>query len=232
MTRVTALLGKAALAAVCVGILAPQGIAAGRIPEFERYRIDHTRSVLDEDHLRLVSGTLSLGPSLLDAASVRRLYSPPFVSSDFDLSLEVNGRPVPLESFVWYPNEIQRTGRSGNIAAHTSLLPLRQARAFLELIRLENLGTSNEFVEIALRVRGRSIAPRQSAGSTRLPGAPPRPWHRPFIRARKRTTCPTRDSSSRTPRAGSRHASSATILECAAPQPSSASPSSRVLRAI
>jgi hypothetical protein len=142
---------RSAILLFIVAVSCPPCAGYGRVPEFERYRIDQENCVLDENHLRLVSGTLSIGPSLLDVGTVRRLYSPPYVASDFEAALLFNGHAFPMDGFVWYPNELQRTGRKGNLKISTTLLPLRISRGFIQKVTIENLGKSNEYLEVSLQ---------------------------------------------------------------------------------
>ena len=126
-------------------------LGSGRVAELEKYRADGSQILLDETHLRVGSGLVSIGPSLRQLGSLRRLVCPPWSATDFKLDLLFNDRSVPIAGYTWYPDEIQQWGALGDLAIRTTTIPLRKLRSVVTVVEIKNGGTRAEPVEIEMR---------------------------------------------------------------------------------
>ena len=135
--------------AALVSVLTALG--SGRVAELEQYRADGSLILLDETHLRVSSGMVSVGPSLRHLGSLRRLVCPPWSGTDFKLDMRFNDHPVPLQDYTWYPDEIQQWGTAGQLAIRTTTIPLRALRSVVMIVEVKNKGARAEPVEIEMR---------------------------------------------------------------------------------
>jgi len=119
-----------------------------------RYAISREKCIFEEKHLRLFNGIITIGAGLSDVLSCKRLYAPPYASSDFELEIRIDGELVPLSDYTWYPSELHRNGSMGNISVSSILIPLAGKKAFLLRVNVKNRGGAGRPAKISLKAGG------------------------------------------------------------------------------
>ena len=114
----------------------------GRADAGEGFSLPGKRSILEESDCGIVNGRLAIGTPFKDVARIDGLWAPPYVSSDFQLSLSVAGRRIAAEEYVWRPFKMQRTGTvlGARLTTITALVPGK--RAGILAVTLENRGAA------------------------------------------------------------------------------------------
>jgi hypothetical protein len=118
------------------------------------FAIDGAASILDEEHLGIVNGRLTVGVPFKDVARIDGLWAPPYVSSDFRLTATVLGQGVPTKHYVWRPFKVERKGTVGAISVSTATVLLPGKRAGVLAITLENTAAQPQEVPVRFDVRG------------------------------------------------------------------------------
>lgn len=127
-------------AAAMIMAVAPASTAPMSSGLLHRFEFDGTRGITDEEHLGIVGGRLTAGVSLSDVAGLRGIWAPPYVSSDFVLSIRVSGRTTPADTYRWLPHEIVRHARARGIRLETRATALSGLRAVVVRIAFTNEG--------------------------------------------------------------------------------------------
>lgn len=94
--------------------------------------------LMNEDHLGILNGKMTVGINHKGVASIGGFWSPPYVSSDFLLELRVHGEKPLMQHYTWLPMEVRRSGRIQEIdlTSVTALIPGR--RAGLRVVDIQN----------------------------------------------------------------------------------------------
>lgn len=111
-------------------------------------------SIMAEEHLGIVNGHWTAGIKHKDVAWVDGLWSPPYVSSDFRLTLTVLGQPVATENYVWRPYRVDRAGSLTDLKVSSRTILVPGHRAGLLAITLENRGQQPREVPVVLSTGG------------------------------------------------------------------------------
>lgn len=127
---------------------------AGRNDAGEVFAFPGERSILAESDCGIVNGRLAIGIPFKAVARIEGLWAPPYVSSDFQLSLSVAGRKIDAEAYVWRPFQIQRIGTilGNRLTTTTTLVPGK--RAGILAVTLENKGATATQVPLEVTVQG------------------------------------------------------------------------------
>jgi len=118
------------------------------------FAIGGDASIMDEEHLGIVNGKLTVGINHGDVGSVAGLWSPPYVSSDFLLEMRVSGGEIPTETYTWQPTEVRRAGAVQNLAVSSVTALIDGARAGVLMADIENKAPTPQDVPIAFAIRG------------------------------------------------------------------------------
>jgi len=112
------------------------------------------RSILEEAHCGIVNGRLTAGVPFKDVGRIEGLWSPPYVSSDFQLAVRALGQPVPADRYTWRPFALKRGGvlRGLQISSRFLLVPGR--RAGLLVVEIANAASEPRDVPLEVRVSG------------------------------------------------------------------------------
>lgn len=110
--------------------------------------------LLEEAHCGIINGRLSVGIPYKDVGRIDGLWAPPYVSSDFGLTLAVGGKSVPTRGYVWWPYKVRRTGSVDGIEVSTETVLAFGRRAGVLAITLENRSGQPRRPDIQVAVRG------------------------------------------------------------------------------
>ncbi|MBN2025116.1 MAG: hypothetical protein JW809_20230 [Pirellulales bacterium] len=152
----------------------PGAAAEGHRVATDPFALDGDRNILDEAHFGIVNGKVALGVPYRRMGSVRGLWTPPYVSSDFDLRVEALGEPVATHRYTWRPYCVERTGTARGIAVEEVTMLIPDSRAGLVRMTIKNTTTQEQAVPVAIHVSGtldrsnqwRFSAPRSQTGTT------------------------------------------------------------------
>ena len=106
------------------GMQTQSDFAPGQQAPYEVFAIDGEACIMEQEHLGIMNGRLSLNTTYRDVLSFKKLFAPPYVSSDFVLECRLFGEKVRTRHYTWYPFEIRRRGElRGLEVASVLLLP-------------------------------------------------------------------------------------------------------------
>jgi len=117
------------------------------------FQLDGTNNILAERHFGIVNGRATVGVAYGDVAALNGLWAPPYVSSDFQLDLCLNGQRVATRHYVWRPFQVRRTGTCGLLRVNTLVTLADQRRAGLLRLELENTGGSALDVPLSMTTK-------------------------------------------------------------------------------
>lgn len=117
------------------------------------FRMEGASSIMAEEHLGIINGQLTAGIAYGSVATVDGLWAPPYVSSDFRLTMNLYGEAVPTAHYTWSPIEVTRGGRIRGIGVNTATV-LTSARGGILEVTLENGTAQAEEVPVAFAVTG------------------------------------------------------------------------------
>ena len=124
---------------LCLAVVLIATVAAV-LGDDDPFAINGDASIMAEEHLGLVNGKLTAGIKYQDVAWVDGLWAPPYVSSNFRLTLAVHGRPVATKSYTWRPYRVDRAGAADHLDIRTTTTLMPGHRAGLLAITVENRG--------------------------------------------------------------------------------------------
>jgi hypothetical protein len=138
-----------------MGILFPLVFAllgSGEPPDM--FSITNSASIVDEEHLGIVNGKVTVGINYKDVVSIRGMWSPPYVSSDFGIELRAFGERIPTDTYTWRPFEVERSGRIQDVAVSSTVALIYGHRAGLIRVCIVNESSVQKEVLIEFRVAG------------------------------------------------------------------------------
>lgn len=103
------------------------------------FAIDGQTSLLQEQHCGIVNGKLTINTPYRDVMSLGGLWAPPYVSSDFRLTVSIAGKRVPTSQYTWWPMKIERRGQADDVYVCTTtvLVPgRRDTRYTMQMYKL------------------------------------------------------------------------------------------------
>lgn len=118
------------------------------------FALEGTASIMEEEHLGIANGKLTLGVNFRDVGSVAGLWSPPYVSSDFLLELHLAGEKAPTGKYTWFPTEVVRHGTLGEIDVLSTTSLIHGMRAGVLSLALTNASSSSKQIPILFLVSG------------------------------------------------------------------------------
>ena len=116
---------------------------------YEVFVIDGESCIMEEEHLGIMNGKLSVNTTYQDVLSFRKLFAPPYVSSDFALECRLFGEKVRTKHYTWYPFEIRRQGELRGLEVASVLLLPFGIRTGMMAVTLNN--TSEIVLEIPVQ---------------------------------------------------------------------------------
>jgi hypothetical protein len=142
-------------AVISAALLALPGLVLGQAaPPDDPFAFDGSRNILREEHFGIVDGKLAAGIPYGRAAGVRGLWAPPYVSSDFQLDVEVLGQAVATDRYTWHPFQVERAGAAQGIGVETATALVPGGRSGVMAITLFNPGAGARTVPVAITVAG------------------------------------------------------------------------------
>ena len=114
------------------------------LQELDPFSMDGSNIITALTDRGIVNGKLAIGTPGNQAASISGLWAPPFVSSDFGLSLAVFGQTVPTPVWKWWPHKIEQQGAVNGLTVSAATVLAPGKRGGLVSITLRNT-TSNAF---------------------------------------------------------------------------------------
>ncbi|HRI88322.1 MAG TPA: hypothetical protein PK869_08655, partial [Candidatus Hydrogenedentes bacterium] len=116
-------------------------------PNHNLFSISGKDAVTRPEHLGIVNGKITVGIDYREALRITGLYAPPYVSSDFNLQLSVDGKPVDATDWTWFPNRIETVGTTINV---TTELPYGERAAVVSLNFPASSNTESREIALAL----------------------------------------------------------------------------------
>lgn len=121
---------------------------------YEVFAIDGEACIMEEEHLGIMNGRLSVNATYRDVLSFRKLFAPPYVSSDFALECRLFGEKVRTKHYTWYPFEIRRRGELKDIEVASVLLLPPGIRAGILVVTLNNTSKMDLEIPVQFAVSG------------------------------------------------------------------------------
>ncbi len=140
-----------------VALSAEQGSAGSQAQSADpadRFALPGSDSIMSEAHLGIVQGKATVGIPFADAGAVDGLWAPPYVSSDFRISMRVANESVATREYVWWPFKVQRRGTVQGLGLNTVTVLAPGKRAGLLTVALENPADQARHVSLAFLLRG------------------------------------------------------------------------------
>ncbi|MDD2706576.1 MAG: hypothetical protein PHV34_01100 [Verrucomicrobiae bacterium] len=112
------------------------------------------KNILAPEHLGVMNGRLTVNTPHSDVFLTKGLFAPPYASSDFVLSVSLDGKTIQTMDYVWNVFEIQRKGRFGDIEIETDLfLPCRR-RAMVLSVSMRNKTAAAKSFSLGIALSG------------------------------------------------------------------------------
>lgn len=117
--------------------------------------MDQSRNIMRPENFGIANGRITTGIECNDPFTVRGIWAPPYVSSDFTFRATVSGKSTGRPDYTWRPFFIERSAITDDglsVKTNTLLMPGR--RAFMVSLTLENQGKHKLPVELKFSVDG------------------------------------------------------------------------------
>ena len=96
----------------------------------EDFRVKSEDAVLEEAHSYNFNGTTSVG-SKLEVFGIHRIIAAPYFAFSFEVVLHLDGQPVHVDRFDWYPDRSEFFGKTGkDVNARMTVIPLGANEGF------------------------------------------------------------------------------------------------------
>lgn len=143
------------LIVLAAALMALPGLVSGEeVPPHDPFAFDGSRNILQEEHFGIVNGKLAAGIPYRRVSGVRGLWAPPYVSSDFQLDVNVLGQPVTTDRYTWHPFQVERSGTVQGIAVETVTALVPGGRSGVMEITLINHGDDARTVPVTVSIAG------------------------------------------------------------------------------
>jgi hypothetical protein len=121
---------------------------------YELFSIAGEKNLHEVPDLGIINGKITTGIQFHDVLSFRKLFAPPFASSDFIFDLRLGGEKVKTDHYTWFPIEVRRWGRVGGLRVESSLVLAAERRALILLFTIENTEKTPQTVPIQFDICG------------------------------------------------------------------------------
>lgn len=118
------------------------------------FAIDGSRIITEERHFGITNGRLALRVPFRNILSIGGLWAPPYVSSDFRISMTLMDEPVTTERSTWHPASVERAGKIHEVTVEnvTTLIP--DTRSVVMQVTLHNPGIESRTVPLSINAAG------------------------------------------------------------------------------
>jgi len=105
----------------------------------EKFSIDQTKNIMRPENFGIANGKITTGIECNDLLSIKGIWAPPYVSSDFSFQATINGKSVEQPQYLWRPFYIERSATPEvGLVAQTNTLLVPEGRAFILSLLLKN----------------------------------------------------------------------------------------------
>ncbi len=118
------------------------------------FALEGRDNIVEEAHFGIVNGLATIGVNYKDIGSVAGLWAPPYVSSDFAVTVKVSGKPIATDTYTWLPFEVQRRGKIESIEADTATMLCPGMRGGMIAVELKNAASDAKTLSIELGISG------------------------------------------------------------------------------
>ncbi len=118
------------------------------------FSLDGHANIMAEEHFGIINGKATVGVNYTDVVSVRGVWAPPYVSSDYALDLRVSGEAIPASSYSWLPFEVWRSGSAKGLSVSSASTLIYGHRGGLVTIGFRNESDKAQEVPISVSVSG------------------------------------------------------------------------------
>jgi hypothetical protein len=121
----------------------------------DKFSIDQAKNIMRPENFGIANGKITTGIECNDLVSIKGIWAPPFVSSDFSFQATINGKPVEQPQYIWRPYYIDRSAKLGEgLLAQTNTLLVPEGRAFIFSLFLKNQEKEKLPIMLAFNVKG------------------------------------------------------------------------------
>ncbi len=121
----------------------------------DKFSIDQAKNIMRPENFGIANGKITTGIECNDLISIKGIWAPPYVSSDFSFQANLNGKPVEQPQYLWRPFYIERTAILGEgLLAQTNTLLVPEGRAFIFSLLLKNQEKEKLPVSLAFTIQG------------------------------------------------------------------------------
>jgi hypothetical protein len=111
----------------------------------DKFHIDQTNNIMRPENFGIANGKITTGIECNDLLSIKGIWAPPYVSSDFSFQATFNGKSAEKPQYLWRPFYIERSASLGTgLVAQTNTLLVPDGRAFILTLHLENQGEGKD----------------------------------------------------------------------------------------
>jgi hypothetical protein len=105
----------------------------------DKFSIDQTKNIMRPENFGIANGKITIGIECNDLSSVKGIWAPPYVSSDFSFQATINGKLAEQPRYQWWPFYIERSASlAEGLLAQSSTLLVPEGRAFIFSLILKN----------------------------------------------------------------------------------------------
>jgi hypothetical protein len=101
--------------------------------------IDQTKNIMRPENFGIANGKITTGIEYNDLFSIKGIWAPPYVSSDFSFQATINGKSIKEPKYLWRPFYIERSvSLDEGLLAQSNTLLVPEGRAFIVSLLLKN----------------------------------------------------------------------------------------------
>lgn len=112
-------------------------------------------NLLDEQDFGIINGKVALNVPYKDAISFKKLYAPPFVSSNFLFDVRLFGEKVRTDGYKWYPYKVLRWGKLNDCNISSSVVLAESRRALILSVTIDNQSKFKKKVPVQFDIHGK-----------------------------------------------------------------------------
>ena len=105
----------------------------------DKFNIDQTKNIMRPENFGIANGRITTGIECNDLISIKGIWAPPYVSSDFSFQATINGKSAVKPTYIWHPFYIERAALiEEGLLAQTNTLLVPEGRGFIFSMHLKN----------------------------------------------------------------------------------------------
>ena len=121
----------------------------------DKFSIDQTKNIMRPENFGIANGKITTGIECSDLISIRGIWAPPYVSSDFSFQATINSKTVEQPQYTWRPFYIERSAKlEKGVLVQTNTLLVPEGRAFIFSLRMKNGEKKNASISLDFIVKG------------------------------------------------------------------------------